>query len=242
MKTRNLLLGITICLAMAAIAFAVPGQGGPRRGGSGGSGSRGSHHGRDSHGIGRMLANPKVAEALGLSEEQTEELKKMHFKTRSREIDLQADVEKAKLKVRELMRQDEPAEDEVMSALDDAGEAQLALHKSKVKHMLKVRSLLGPDNVKKLKEMARKHHSRQGRQGRHGEAGRGGPSDRRGRMHPGGRGPGMRPDGMRPGGRRPGGMRRGQMEPDEDAPAPFVPEGPSARADELDLDLPLTDH
>ncbi len=237
MKTRNLLFGITICLAMTAIAFAVPGQGGPRRGGPGEPGSRGGQHDRGSHGMGRMLANPKVAEALGLSEEQTEELKKMHFKTRSREIDLQADVEKAKLKVHELMRQDEPAEDEVMSALDDAGAAQLALHKAKVKHMLKVRSLLGADKMKKIKEMARKHQGRRSPNGRHGEAGRGGSSDHRGRTHPGG----MRPDGRRPGGRRPEGMRRGQIEPDEDAPAPSVPEGSSARADELDLDLPVTD-
>jgi len=183
-------------LGVGALALAVPGRGGP--GDHRGPGQHDRHRGDRGPGMfGRFLENPRVVEKLGLSEDQIEQLSNLKYEAMKQHIRLKAIVSEAKLEVRHLLGQDVPDQSAVMAAIEQAGKASVDLRKSDVSHMLKGRSILGPDKWKEIRQMmAHWRHGRKGEprgmRGRHG----GGPGGDHDRGRHGSSGP--RPDGPPP--------------------------------------------
>ncbi|MAE65310.1 MAG: hypothetical protein CMJ18_13645 [Phycisphaeraceae bacterium] len=179
------ILPITLIVVLAAsTALAEPGEG-RRRG-------RGGHEP-----FCKILHDPEAMKALGLSEDQAKELRRIRYEARRAQIDLKAERDRARLELQHLMQQDAPDEAAVMAAVERVGQASIAMRKHGVKQMLASRSIVGAEKWQKMKHMRRERMHRgmrrhrgdqgpgmhRGRRGPHREHGRRGPRgehDRRG--------------------------------------------------------------
>ena len=120
--------------------------------------------------FGRFLHNPEVMQKLGLSEQEAETLRTLGYEARKKQIELDAELQEARLELHHLLGADEPDENQVMNALEEAAEADLAVRKAQVKHLLEVRRILGPEKWKKVRTVMHERGPRAsfGRDGRPG--------------------------------------------------------------------------
>ena len=105
-----------------------------------------AHHPR-----GAWWKNEKVIADLGLTPDQQVKLDQIMFTQRDKMIDLKAQLEKAELRMRDAM--DKPAfnEKEVMDQLDRTITARGLLQKNRVEMIVKIHSVLTPEQWAKAK-------------------------------------------------------------------------------------------
>jgi Spy/CpxP family protein refolding chaperone len=139
-------------------------------------------------------AHDELIAQLDLTAEQETALKGMRDSFQSAMIDLRANVEKARLKVRSAMDSDD--KEAVLSALQAESDAQLELKKARVGFQYAVDDVLGPEKAAQLKELRAEYREerRANRQGNRGPKdgqgrGKGGNGGDRGNGGPQGRGP-----------------------------------------------------
>jgi Spy/CpxP family protein refolding chaperone len=126
-----------------------PGQfGGQRRMGGPGGGGRGFGGGEH---LLRMAENPMVRQYLGLTDEQVGRLHKIGVDERKASVQTRADMELRHIELGELMRADNPDHDAIMQKLDEVNALQGKMEKQRVETMLSARSVLTPEQQKKVK-------------------------------------------------------------------------------------------
>ena len=184
--TRHMLLSavaLSLIFAGVVVAKPAPGRSGPpgtsgRDGFSGPKTSKmGMRDGIKKEGghkserlIGRLLRDSEFAEELGLSTSQVESIKEIHFEAKKNQIALRADVAQAKLEVHHLLGSAEPPQEQIMTAIEKSGQAQIALRKSDVGQLLQIRSLIGSDKWQQLRsQMHKRHRSRDVHRRPHGD-------------------------------------------------------------------------
>lgn len=188
---------VTVCGIILGGLLALPvfaadqgrGEFGPRsgRGGFGG------------HGFG-FLHNERMKAELGLTDEQTEKLRQTFTESRKANIKMKADLQIRRMELHEILRADNADRDAALKKVEEISNLRAQLMRQHVESMLTAKSILTPEQQKKVHTMMAERKSRHGDGPRH----RGG--FRRG---PGG------PDG--PGGGSPDGPPRQFLpEPEED--------------------------
>jgi Spy/CpxP family protein refolding chaperone len=136
-------------------------------------------------GLLRMAENPRVHQYLGLTDEQAGKLHKIGVDAQKASVQTRADMELRHIELRELMRADNPDHDAIMAKLDEVNALQGKMAKQRAETMLSARSVLTPEQVKKIKTFMENR-------GAGGGQGRGGMMERRGggpgrpQGHPGG--------------------------------------------------------
>lgn len=176
------------------------GQGGPRqgipgqRGGPGGpsQGFRGQGGGPGGPQAGRRAGgpNPEVLKKAGATDDQLEQLKKLHQAQEIRQVELKAAAEKAQVTLKQLMSEPGANEKDVLKAVDAVTEAKAALMKQGISARFKAREILGEEIGNKLREMAPKGPGPDGAPGIRGQgAPEGGFRGPRGRVNAGPGGP-----------------------------------------------------
>jgi len=114
-------------------------DGGGRRGFGGGGGML------------RMAENPRVRQYLGLTDEQVSRLHKIGVDAEKASVQTRADMQLRHIELRELMRADNPDHDAIMQKLDEVNALQGKMAKQRAETMLSARSVLTPDQLKKIK-------------------------------------------------------------------------------------------
>lgn len=101
---------------------------------------------------GKWWQNEKAAAELGLTPDQQARLDKMMFEHRDRMIDLRAALEKAELRLRELM--DDTAFDEraALDQLERVSAARSLVEKNRAAMLIKTRSILTLDQWQRARE------------------------------------------------------------------------------------------
>jgi len=156
-----------------------PGQFCPQGHGPMGAGHRGMR-GDDGPGIGHLL---QVADEIGLTEQQRDQLKKMQLEFRTQQIDREAELEKAQVQLRALMADKNAAEAEVLRKIDDVARLKGEMHKMRYTHRKQIHGVLTDEQVGKLQQLRQERWEqgqgkgmgpwkRGGRMGRHGGWGR----------------------------------------------------------------------
>jgi Spy/CpxP family protein refolding chaperone len=139
--------------------------GGPHsfEGGSRGEFGRHEERGHDGwerggrHGFGggehlfRMAENPRVRMFLGLTDEQVGRLHKIGVEAEKASIQTHADLELGHIELRELLRADNPDHDAIMQKLDEVNALRGKMEKQQVETLLSARSVLTPEQVKKVR-------------------------------------------------------------------------------------------
>jgi len=163
---KRMMFSALILLAMTALAVTTSAQPGP--GGCSGQ-CTGPHHGMrfDGHpgfggGPGGQFGQPGMmgilrhADDLGLTDDQKSKLEDMQTQFAKERIDLKAEMEKAQIDLRQLMKADNPNEMAVSSAIDRTTKLRGDMAKMRFRHKMAVQKVLTADQIKKLKEMPKK--------------------------------------------------------------------------------------
>lgn len=179
------LLAFTAVAFAGAALFAGPGEGWGR----GKHGRPGGMEGGGTDPVVRLVTNQKVAEKLGLSEEQREKIKEINKAGRDDSGELRKAVRDAMERQAELLKADKIDEAAVMAEIDKAFDARREMAKRQTRRVIAIKSLLTPEQVSRaleiLKDRPQSKHDRE--KGRFGKDPRGGrPGDGEGRPDGGG--------------------------------------------------------
>lgn len=155
---KTILLVLIFVFGLASIGMAK----------SSGFAEGGWSHGKESIGMpsGKWWKRPKVAEKIGITEEEKEKLDNMYYKHRYQIIDLQSQVQKERLELEQLLdRKDFNAK----ASIDHFAKLQKA-HNTRAaerfRFLVQVRELLGLDRFQQLKEQVRKYRMERKREKR----------------------------------------------------------------------------
>jgi len=140
-------LASLISLAPAATAFA---QG---RGDSPGPPpmERSFHAG----GPGRWWDNPNVASQVGITDDQKKKMDDIFQQHKLQLIDLKAAVEKQETIMEPLIQADQPDEGKILSQIDAIAQARAELEKANARMLFSMRTVLTPDQWKKVRALAK---------------------------------------------------------------------------------------
>ena len=152
--------------------------------------------------IEHIVSNPKLAQELGLTDDQVAKVKKALYEFKQKQIELKAQLELAGLEQARLMTEKDLDEKALMAAVEKTGAVHTEMAKQRVKGMIALRQILGPEQMEKIQARIREHMRERlqhgGGQGLGPRVGTGeGPLMRRGMGGAGGGGPrgGMGPQG-----------------------------------------------
>ena len=109
--------------------------------------------GRGPEGGPRGLPDPKRLKEAGATDQQLEALKKFEDEQALKRIDQKAAVEKAEVTFQQLMRSETVDESAAFKAADALSQARAEVFKAEVASQLKVRTILGAEVLKKMREM-----------------------------------------------------------------------------------------
>jgi Spy/CpxP family protein refolding chaperone len=151
-------------------------------------------------GPGRWWDNPNVAQQVGITDDQKKKMDDIYQQHKLQLIDLKAAVEKQETIMDPLIQADQPDETKILSQIDAIAQARAELEKANARMLFGIRTVLTPDQWKKLRTMAKTRMDRgDGMRkwgGPRGE-GRGGPGG--GQNGPDGGAPPTPPGGAGPG-------------------------------------------
>jgi len=103
-------------------------------------------------GMGQWWRNPALAEKIGLSDQQKQQLEKIGQSSRLTMIDLRADLEKQRVILRPMLQTYHPDEGQVLAQVEKVSQARAALEKARVQSMLSTRSVLTEEQWNTLRE------------------------------------------------------------------------------------------
>ena len=145
---KTLLTFATVALAAASLAA------GPKEGREPGQrGRRGGMEGGSSDPVVRLVCNPKVAEKIGLSEEQRGKIKEINKANRDNSEDLRKALRDAMEKQAELLKADKIDEAAVMAEIDKAFDARKEMAKRQTRRVIAIKAVLTPEQVSKVLEI-----------------------------------------------------------------------------------------
>ncbi len=185
------LFAAMIVLGLATIGMAQPGQGGPGSncgmlcgqpgmGGPGAEWDAGANHwmgrmggrggfngiGGGMHagmGIGMIL---RMGDDLKLTDDQKTKLQGLQTQFETEGIDQRAQLEKAQVKLRALMRDDKASDKDVLAAIDNVSNLRGEMMKMHYRHYSQAKAVLTADQIDQLKDMRKQRMgNRQGRMG-----------------------------------------------------------------------------
>lgn len=126
----------------------------------------------------RAVMNPRIAESLGLTDEQKAKIKELSA-DRKDNRESQKKVREATMKQLELMKADKIDEAAVMAAIDEVFELRKQMAKDQARRVIAVKSILTPEQIAKAHEDMKKMFESRGDRG----------PKRGGMMGPKGKGP-----------------------------------------------------
>ena len=160
---RILTLTTAALLLLGTAAIAQPGQCGKHcqadRGmGKGMAPGAGMHQGMGMRGHGRMMdAGPghilRMAEELKLTDQQKEKIQSMLTSFQVEQIDRQAELKKAQVRMADLRRNDKAADTEVMAAIDEIASLRANMQKMQYRHHQSIKAVLTDKQQEQLKTM-----------------------------------------------------------------------------------------
>jgi Spy/CpxP family protein refolding chaperone len=149
-------IGLALALVISVSAMAQQGQ----RGGGGNCDMSGPHGRMGGHGMGMGMKGDGLGvnrilmagDEINLTDEQEQRLEQLMDEFQLERIDKQAEIKKARLALRAMMR-DEAPESDVMRGIDNVSQLQASMHKMKYQHHQQVKSVLTQEQIDKLKEL-----------------------------------------------------------------------------------------
>jgi Spy/CpxP family protein refolding chaperone len=103
--------------------------------------------------LGEWWNDPEIAQRVGLSDQQKQQLEKISQDARLKMIDLRANLEKQQVILAPMLRAYNADEAQVLAQIDKVTQARAALERARVQAMLASRKVLTEDQWKKLQDV-----------------------------------------------------------------------------------------
>jgi Spy/CpxP family protein refolding chaperone len=100
---------------------------------------------------GRFWNNQRMIDQLKLTDDQRKTMDQVYYDSRSKLIDLHANVDKAELALQELMGADQPDQKAMEAQIDKIAAARSELFRANSRFLLNIRMKLTPDQWKQLR-------------------------------------------------------------------------------------------
>ena len=110
--------------------------------------------------IAKLIMNPKLAQDIGLTQEQITTLRTALEDMKKKEIDLRAELEKGGIDQAKLMSETNIDEKAIMAAVEKAGKISTEFAKLRVQQLILIRKTLTPEQMEKVKEMIHQRMSK----------------------------------------------------------------------------------
>src|SRR5579872_536678 len=165
MHLKSKFLASTLfCLVAGGLGYAQgPGPGPMTPGGPDGPGGPGGfgrppmeHTFHDEH-FGRWWNNPRLAQAVGLTDDQKKKMDDIFQQHRLKLVDLHANLEKLEIVMRPMIEADNPNEAQVLAQIDKIAQARADLEKADAHMLFEIRKVLTADQWQKLKAWHEQH-------------------------------------------------------------------------------------
>lgn len=146
-----------------------PGPGGPPPGGPGFGGPPPMEHMFHDRQFGRWWNDPQLAQQIGLTDQQKQQMDQIFLQHRLKLIDLNANLEKQQVLFRPMIEADQPDETKILAQIDAIAQARAELEKADARMLFDTRKVLTPEQWQKLKALRMEHrdHMRDDRRGPH---------------------------------------------------------------------------
>jgi periplasmic protein CpxP/Spy len=106
---------------------------------------------------GRFWNNPRIVDALKLTDDQRKAMDDILQQHLESLIDLRANAEKAELALRPMINADQLDESRIMAQIDQVAQARAELFKANARFLLAIRSKLTPDQWKQIQDFRAEH-------------------------------------------------------------------------------------
>lgn len=122
----------------------------------------------------RKMRAERLAHELSLTDAQKEQMQRIRLEQQRQVIKLRAELQLARLDLGQLLREARPDQAKVIAQVEKLGKIEIELKKVNILSMVKMKSVLTPEQAKKFQELRerRKKAFRGGRFGRWGGQGR----------------------------------------------------------------------
>ena len=121
--------------------------------------------------FGRWWNDPHLAQQIGLTDQQKQQMDQIFLQHRLKLVDLHANLEKQELLFRPMIEADQPDETKILAQIDAIAQARADLEKADARMLFDLRKTLTADQWQKLKAMRSEHRDhdrmREDRDGRH---------------------------------------------------------------------------
>jgi periplasmic protein CpxP/Spy len=152
--------------AQEAGRFRTGGPQGEFRGGGFAEGRSFGHGPRMGARLLAMLDNDRVKRELGLTDDQTSRLRQIVVETQKATIKSGAEVAVRGIELRELLRADQPDRTAVMKKIDEISALRTAMAKQDMDALLTAKSVLTPEQQKKIRTFIERRNARNAMGGR----------------------------------------------------------------------------
>jgi len=98
-----------------------------------------------------------IADEINLTDEQKDKLKSMTTEFQLKKVDLEAEIQKANILMRDLMHDDNISESNVFKAIDRVTSLKADMKKMHYSHMKSVKNVLTDEQKDKLQSLRKKH-------------------------------------------------------------------------------------
>ena len=161
--SKSLVVAALAGFLSCGLAFAQgpdgPGPGGPPGGPGFGGPPPMDHMFHDRH-FGRWWNDPEVAQQIGLTDQQKQQMDQIFVQHRLKLIDLNANLEKQEVLFRPMIEADQPDETKILAQIDAIAQARAELEKADARMLFDTRKVLTPEQWQKLKAMRMEHRDR----------------------------------------------------------------------------------
>lgn len=107
---------------------------------------------------GRWWTNPRLVEYLKLTEEEQKAMNGILLQHRERLIDLRAGLQKADLKLEELVGEEKPEETAILAQIDRVAQARAELEKANARYLLAIWSKMTPEQRTLIRQYRANNH------------------------------------------------------------------------------------
>jgi Spy/CpxP family protein refolding chaperone len=103
--------------------------------------------------IGRWWDNPRLSQALSLTDDEKHKMDDIFQQHRLKLIDLNASLQKQETIMQPLVEADQPDETKILAQIDAVAQARAELEKATARMLFDLRQVLTPDQWKKLRTL-----------------------------------------------------------------------------------------
>ncbi|MEW5944863.1 MAG: periplasmic heavy metal sensor [bacterium] len=103
----------------------------------------------------QLLERPEILEQVGITEDQLEKLRAMSLEIRKKEIRNRAELQLATIDLQELLEDDNPNVKKIDGKIEQIGALRTGIQKEKVHALLEAKKILTPEQIERLKDLAR---------------------------------------------------------------------------------------